>query len=213
MNRIFNLGILSILILAGCSEETEPVAQAAVNEEAAAIPTYFDGYVLSPQVTDDRSLQKAGQSFRDLRGEIELKAIKTEIPAYEVGGIELTVYEAKLLHFKPEYSMIDFFHSYTHETEFAMVKFFVEITNTTEEVLKFAPVAVVETHAGEMKTWEEDIYLEELNGEIQPGETKKGNIGFILEKPSNELLKFMTSDVYSASDKKLADAQLIEIEF
>lgn len=213
MNRIFNLGILSILVLAGCSEETEPVAQAAVNEEAAAIPTYFDGYVLSPQVTDDRSLQKAGQSFRDLRGEIELKAIKTEIPANVVGGIELTVYEAKLLHFKPEYSMIDFFHSYTHETEFGMVKFFVEITNTTEEVLKFAPVAVVETNAGEMKTWEEDIYLEELNGEIQPGETKKGNIGFILEKPSNEPLKFMTSDVYSVSDKKLADAQLIEIEF
>ncbi|RLQ84900.1 hypothetical protein [Planomicrobium sp. Y74] len=212
MNRIFYLGILSILVLAGCSEETEPVAEAAVNEEAA-IPTYFDGYVLNPQVTDDRSLEKAGQSFRDLRGEIELKAVNTEIPAYEVGGVELTVHEAKILHFKPEYSMIDFFHSYTHETEFGMVKYFVEITNTTEEVLKFAPVALVETNAGETKTWEEDIYLEELNGEIQPGETKKGNIGFILEKPSKEPLKFTTSDVFSVSDKKLAEAQLIEIEF
>lgn len=212
MKRIIYLGMLSILLLAGCSEEAEPVANAAANEENA-IPAYFDGYVLSPQVTDDRSLQDEGQSFRDLRGKIELNAIKTEIPEYEIGGIELIVHEAKVLHLKPEYSMVDFFHSYTHEMEFDMVKFFVEITNTSDKVLQFAPAAIVETDSGDTKTWEEDIYLEELNGEIQPGETKKGNIGFILEKSGVESLKLTTSDVFNMNDEKLAEAQLIEIEF
>lgn len=212
MKRILFMGIMSILILAGCSEEAKPAAEAASNNETA-IPAYFGDYVVNPQVTDDRSLQEAGQSFSDLRGEIELKAIETELPVHEIGDIELTVHEAKLLHFKPDYSMIDFYHSYTHETEFDIVKYFVEITNTSDEVLKFAPVAITETESGETVTWEEDIYLEELNGEIQPGETRKGNIGFILEKPGVESLKLTTSDVFSASDEKLAEAQQIEIEF
>lgn len=212
MKRIIFWGMLFILLLAGCSEKEEPIANAAANEKEV-IPAYFDGYVPSPQVPDDRSLQKEGQSTRDLRGEIELNAIKTEIPAFEIGAIELMVHEVKVLHLKPEYSMVDFFHSYTHDMEFDMVKFFVEITNTSDEVLKFGPAAVVETNAGDTKLWEEDIYLEELNGEIQPGETKKGNIGFILETPDVESLKLTTSDVFSASDKKLVEAQQIEVEF
>jgi len=212
MKRRIYVGMLALLLLAGCSEEAEPVANAAANEETA-IPAYFDGYVVSPQVTDDRTVQKVGQSFRDLRGGIELKAVNTELPGYEIGGIEVTIHEAKILHLQPEYSMIDFFHSYTHETEFDMVKYFVEITNTTDEVLKFAPAAIVKTDSGETKTWEEEIYLEELNGDIQPGETKKGNIGFILEEPGAESLTLTTSDVFSAEDEKLEDAQEIQIDF
>lgn len=212
MKRRIYIGLAALLLLAACSEEAEPVANAQANAETA-IPAYFDGYVVSPQVTDDRTVQKTGQKFRDLRGGIELKAVNTDMPASKVGGIKVTIHEAKILHLKPEYSMIDFFHSYTHETEFDMVKYFVEITNTSEEVLKFAPAAIVETDAGETKTWEEEIYLEELTGEIQPGETKKGNIGFILDEPGVESLTLTTSDVFSAEDEKLADAQEIQVEF
>lgn len=212
MKRRIYMGLAALLLLAGCSEEAKPVASAQANAESA-VPAYFDGYVVSPQVPDDRTVQKAGQTFRDLRGSIELKAMKADIPAVEVGGIEITIHEAKLLHLKPEYSMIDFFHSYTHETEFDMAKYFVEITNTTDEVLKFAPAAIVESNAGETKTWEKEIYLEALTGEIQPGETKKGNIGFILEEPGVESLTLTTSDVFSAVDEKRADAQEIQVEF
>ena len=212
MKRRIYVGMLALLLLAGCSDEAEPVVSAEANAETT-IPAYFDGSVVSPQVTDDRTVQKVGQSFRDLRGGIELKAVNTEIPASEIGGIEVTIHEAKILHLQPEYSMIDFFHSYTHETEFDMAKYFVEFTNTTDEVLKFAPAAIIETDSGAIKTWEDELYLEELNGDIQPGETKRGNIGFILDEPGVESLTLTTSDVFSAEDDKLADAQEIQIEF
>jgi hypothetical protein len=220
MKKAIYLCLASALLLAGCSGQAEPAAsaaeetaQASAAEKTVEAPAYYKEYVQNPQVTNDRLLQEVGQSARDNKGEAQLKNINMEAQTFEIGGIKLTIREAKVFHFKPDYSLIDFYHSYTHDTEFDAAKLFVEIENTSSETLRFAPVALLETDAEETKTWEDDIYLEELNGEIAAGEKKAGNLGFIIEKGDTGSLTVTTSDVFGKEDKKLADAQKIKLEF
>ena len=205
------LVLASALLLSGCSDKGDAqIAEAATN---SGVPEYYNGYVQNPQVTADKSLTKAGQSIRDDKGEIVLNAANTESGTHRIGGIEMALREAKLFHYKPSYGLIDFYHSYTHDTEFHVVKFFVEIKNATDEPLNFAPVALLETDAGETKLWEDDIYLEELNGEIAPGETKTGSIGFIVENPDIDAVTLTTSDLFNSKEEKIQAAEKIEIEF
>ncbi len=210
--RTIYLLLSSVLLLAGCAEQEE-VKTAEAAETNGEVPSYYADYVENPQVTADESLQGAGQSIRDDKGEIVLNAANMESKTHSIGGIELTVQEAKLFHYKPSYSLIDFYHVYTHDTAFHVVKFFVEIENTTDQPLNFAPVALLKTDEGETKLWEDDIYLEELNGEVSPGETKKGNIAFIVENPDIDALSITTSDLFDGNEKKLQDAEKIEISF
>ena len=60
---------------------------------------------------------------------------------------------------------------------------------------------MIETSSGEKLDWEKDIYLEELNGEIEGNSTKKGNLGFIIDASKDlEWIELTTSDVF---DQKL----------
>lgn len=218
MKKAICLFLLLSLLLLGCSNNNVEQSMAAENKSTSLsstnkIPSYYKDYILNPQVIDDRSMQEIGQTFRDKKGEATLKAIKNDNLTYKMGSIELTIREAKLLHFKPDYSLIDFFHSYTHEEEFDFVKLFVEIKNTSDEPLKFAPVAIVKTSSGEKKTWEDDIYLEELNGEVAANTKKIGNIGFIIEKAKVDSIEITTSDVFNTQDKKINKAEKITIDF
>ncbi|TWT06321.1 hypothetical protein FQV26_00460 [Planococcus sp. CPCC 101016] len=212
MKKTVYLFALSALLLSGCTEQTDSTVIASGATEQNDIPEYYEDYVLSPQVTDDRTLQEAGQSKQDAKGEATVKAVNMDSETYEVGPVELKVAESKTLQLRPDYSLIDFFHSYTHDQEFEIVKMFVEITNTSEEPVYFAPVALLDTDAGEMKLWEDDIYLEELNGELAAGETKQGNIGFIVENSDFDLVKITTSDVFDDQDIKIAEAGKFNIE-
>lgn len=206
MKKAIYLLALSAFLLAGCTEKADSIVIASAAAGQNDIPEHYADYVLSPQVTDDRMLQEAGQNKRDAKGEATVKAANMDKETYDVGPIKLTVAESKILQLKPDYSLIDFFHSYTHDQEFEVVKMFVEITNTSDEPLHFAPVALLETAAEELKIWEDDIYLEELNGELAAGETKQGNIGFIVEDGSFDSMTITTSDVYDSQDNKLAEA-------
>ncbi len=84
-------------------------------------------------VTDDRSLLKVGQTFSDDKGKAVLKDIKPVNKTYKIGDVELTVKEMKLIHLRPDYSMIDYFHELTHDEEFDFVKVFVDIKNTSSK--------------------------------------------------------------------------------
>ncbi|MBT2258386.1 DUF4352 domain-containing protein [Priestia megaterium] len=190
-----------------------------------------DEYQPNSQVTDDRSLLKVGQSYTDDKGEATLKAIKKINKTYEVGSIELTVREVKLIHLRPDYSMIDYFHVLTHDEEFDFVKVFVEIKNKSSEKVSFAPIALLKTNTGETFDWQKDIYLEELNGEIGGNATKFGNLGFIvnatgghahkeghngsdhMEAKDIKWIEMTTSDVFDKNEKKISEAQKIKIEF
>lgn len=211
---------LAALLLAGCTgekaetehaREAQKVAAAALPAaEEQKAPAFYEGYPASPQVTDDRLLQQPGGTIRDSRGEAELlkNGEKKQIKA---GPVELTVHETKLFHYYPDYSLIDFYHAYTHETDFPVAKLFVEVTNTGAAPVNFGPVAVLETETGENKLWEDDIYLEELGGEIAPGETKKGSVGFILEDGTADHLTVRTSDVFDVKGEKLSRGEEFEI--
>jgi len=206
MKKTVYLAVLSAAMLGGCSEQADSTVAASAAGQQNEIPGYYEGYVLSPQVTDDRMLQETGQNKRDAKGEATVKAVNMDSDTVEVGPVELTLAESKILQLEPDYSLIDFFHSYTHDQKFEVVKMFVEITNTSDEPVHFAPVALLETAKGETKLWEDDIYLEELNGELAPGETKQGNIGFIVEDGNLDSVAVTTSDVFDGDDKKIADA-------
>ncbi|MGI2328359.1 DUF4352 domain-containing protein [Planococcus sp. YIM B11945] len=212
MKKMLVFCLAAMLLLAGCSAQSESSASAQTIK-AADVPDYYEEYTKNPQVADDRWIQEPGQTMRDNKGEAKLKAFAPVGETYTIGSIELTVREAKIFQYKPEYSLIDFYHSYTHDMEFDVAKLFVEIKNTSDEPLYFAPLALLETSGGETKLWEDDIYLEELNGEIAPGKTKKGNIGYIVENADIDSLSITTSDVFDEKDQKQAEALQFNVQF
>lgn len=68
------------------------------------------------------------------------------------------------------------------------------------------------TSSGEQKTWEDDIYLEELTGELKEEGVKKGNMGFILEKADDiKSIEILTSDVVDNEDESIEKAKNIKI--
>lgn len=233
MKQSLNL-LLLILLLVGCSANAATVndeKNTVDNTKAEQIETNeaenqdtIGQYQPNPQVTDDQSLLTVGQTYSDAKGEATLKAINDVNQTYKVGPIELTVKEMKMIHLRPDYSMIDYFHVLTHDEEFDFVKVFVEIKNTSSEKVNFAPIALLKTNSGETFDWEKDIYLEELNGEIAGNSTKSGNLGFIVNTSERgthnagdakniEWIEITTSDVFGKEEKKINESEKIKIEF
>jgi hypothetical protein len=232
MKQSLNL-LLLILLLVGCSANAATVndeKNTVDNTKAEQIETNetenkntIGQYQQNPQVPDDQSLLNVGQTYSDAKGEATLKAINDVKQTYKVGPIELTVKEMKMIHLRPDYSMIDYFHVLTHDEEFDFVKVFVEIKNTSSEKVNFAPIALLKTSSGETFDWEKDIYLEELNGEIAGNSTKSGNLGFILNASESgthndgakniEWIEITTSDVFGKEEKKINESEKIKIEF
>lgn len=216
MKRFFTL-LLSAMLLNGCSfGEQEVTEKVKANDESGKkeLAAKSEIYVPNPQVTDDSSLQKAGDVITDRKGELTLKSVKTVNEILSVEGVEYTIKDVKLLHYIPDYSLIDFYHPYTHEEEFDFVKLGIEVRNNTEELYHFAPIALLKVNGEQEKTWEDDFYLEELNGEISPGQVKKGNIGFIVDH-LDELkeIEFISSDLVDVEHKKQAEPQKMTITF
>ncbi|WP_050179568.1 membrane lipoprotein lipid attachment site-containing protein [Domibacillus robiginosus] len=219
MKRLFSILTL-LFVLAGCSEANNEEKQVSEKQtetvdetESSNQNTKKDVYVPNPQITDDINLVKIGDTVIDDKGELTLKAYKNINKVVNIGAVEMTIKDLKVMHFVPDYSMIDFFHAYTHQEEFDFVKVGVEVKNTSNEDVKFAPVALIKTSNGEQKTWEDDIYLEELTGELQRESIKKGNMGFIVEKAHEvKAIEILTSDVVNSTDESIEKAKNIKID-
>lgn len=140
MRRILSIFVFAIM-LAGCSSNASTEKQHAGGEKTVKAEPQStssqkdstDNYQPNSQVTDDRSLLKVGQTFSDDKGKAVLKDIKQVNKTYKIGDVELTVKEMKLIHLRPDYSMIDYFHELTHDEEFDFVKVFVDIKNTSSK--------------------------------------------------------------------------------
>ncbi|CAM4004812.1 DUF4352 domain-containing protein [Mesobacillus thioparans] len=201
--------LLAASLLTGCSfAEAESNEAQKSSEEATGNPVTknTEVYVPNPQVSEDIDLKKAGDSLTDDKGELTLKAVNDVNKTFKVNGIEYKVKDVKLLHFVPAYSLIDFFHAYTHEEEFDFVKISVEIKNNSKDNYHFGPVAMVNINDSIHKTWEDDFYLENLNGEITAGQMKRGNLGFIVgEVDSLDKVEILSGDFVDESEKKVAD--------
>lgn len=211
--------LILLLVLSGCSTVNNTENKATENQVKTIDQTekklnvQEDVYVPNPQITDDINLVTVGETVTDDKGELTLKSYKLLNKTVNIGGVEMVLKDAKLLHFVPDYSMIDFFHSYTHEEEFDFIKVGVEVKNTSDKDIKFTPVAFVKTNNGELKTWEEDIFLEELTGEIQRNDVKKGNMGFILENTNDiKSIEILTSDVLDSLGENVEKAKTIKLD-
>lgn len=201
--------MLAVTMLTGCSfaeAETNKESKSAETVVEKPIKKNTDVYVSNPQVTDDRNLKKAGDSLTDEKGELTLKAVKEVNKTFKLEGIEYTVKDVKLLHFVPDYSLIDFFHPYTHDEEFDFVKIGVEVKNISQENYYFGPVAMVNINDSIHKTWEDDFYLEELHGEVLAGQEKLGNLGFIVDELENlEKVEILSGDLVDKDKKKIGE--------
>lgn len=211
--------LILLLVLSGCSTVNNTENKATENQVKTIDQTekklnvQEDVYVPNPQITDDINLVTVGETVTDDKGELTLKSYKLLNKTVNIGGVEMVLKDAKLLHFVPDYSMIDFFHSYTHEEEFDFIKVGIEVKNTSDKDIKFTPVAFVKTNNGELKTWEEDIFLEELTGEIQRNDVKKGNMGFILENTNDiKSIEILTSDVLDGMGENVEKAKTIKLD-
>ncbi|WP_057912203.1 DUF4352 domain-containing protein [Peribacillus muralis] len=214
MNRLI-IGALILTIFGALN--TQPAFEEKTakekTEETATPPVKKDVYVPNPQLPDDLKLTQIGENVSDAKGELTLKSYEKVNETINVGPVELTVKEMKIMHVTPAYSMIDFFHGYTHDEDFDIVKVEVAIKNKNAETIKFSPVAFLETDSGEHLQWQDDIYLEELNGEMAGNSSKSGNVGFIINKADVRKISFMTSDAVNDEGKVLAKGKLVEFGF
>ena len=101
--------MLAFSMLTGCSfaeaesnEVTNPVKTVAEKP----IKKNTEVYVPNPQVTDDRELKKAGDSFSDDKGELTLTAVKEVNKTFNLDGIEYKIKDLKLLHFIDRKSVV-----------------------------------------------------------------------------------------------------------
>lgn len=215
MNRLM---IGALLLTAFGALNTQPAYEEETTakektEETARPLEKKDVYVPNPQLPDDINLNQIGQNVSDAKGELTLKAYKKVNETLNVGPIEVNIKEMKVMHATPDYSMIDFFHGYTHDEDFDIVKVNVEIKNNSDKKIKFSPVAFLETDRGEHLTWEDEIYLEELTGEIEGNGSKSGNIGFILNDGNIKGVSLMSSDAVDDEGKVLAKGKSAEFAF
>ncbi|MEV5114657.1 DUF4352 domain-containing protein [Peribacillus frigoritolerans] len=215
MNRMM---IGALLLTAFGALNTQPAYEEETTakektEEIARPLEKKDVYVPNPQLPDDINLNQIGQNVSDAKGELTLKAYKKVNETLNVGAIEVNIKEMKVMHATPDYSMIDFFHGYTHDEDFDIVKVNVEIKNNSDKKIKFSPVAFLETDRGEHLTWEDEIYLEELTGEIEGNGSKSGNIGFILNDGNIKSISVMSSDAVDDEGKVLAKGKSAEFAF
>ncbi|MCA0988449.1 DUF4352 domain-containing protein [Guptibacillus algicola] len=169
----------------------------------------------NPQAPDDSSLTKVGDFHEDEDGSAMLKALSNFNETTQIGDVELTISDVKVLNYSPSMDLIDFFHPYSDdEKNFNYVKLHVTVKNKSDEPVDFAPVSVLETNSGEKKGFVEDFYLEELYGVYEGNEERSGQMGFVLNETEVDKLSSITvktSDVFDEDKKSKAKAKTIEI--
>lgn len=192
-------------------------AEANTNQNADSSKKESDNSIMdSPQAPDDSSLTEVGKTVEDQDGMITLKAISEYDDTISIGDVELTISDVKVMDYTPSPDLVDFFHGYSdNETQFNYVKLRVNVKNTSDQTVNFAPVSLLET-GNEKKGFEDDFYLENLYGDIAPGEAKAGQLGFVLNDTEIEKLESITvntSDVFNENKESLTEAKSITIPF
>lgn len=191
--------LISSLLLTACNEKSPDTA-------------YLKDYTANPQVTSDAKLIEIGDEQTSSKGNVTLVQSNFEQSKLEVGQIKLTFYDVKQLTIEPDVSMIDYFHHLTTEAEFDIVKTFVEVTNTGNSEVQFNPAAAATTSDGHEYTWEDEVFLDELSGTYQAGQTKRGNIGFVLDKSETpRTITLQTSGIFNAQQSQITEGNSIQL--
>lgn len=175
--------------------------------------SYTENYTPNPQMTSDEKLVSKNDTASSDLGEVQLIQANFEKVHSEIGPLELTFHDAKELVVEPDVSMIDYFHALTTEEQFHLVKAFVTVKNTSDAVVLFNPAAAASVSKEEQWTWEQELYLDELNGRYEPGQTKLGNIGFILTKSTDPTsFSLQTSEVFNEQQEVISSGKEISLQ-
>ncbi|GEK34155.1 hypothetical protein [Kurthia sibirica] len=202
--------LLGVLTLAGCSESN------AVKKETptTALAVNYDAdYVDNPQLTSDRTLHKVDEEARSELGLTRIvQAVETQ-QVQQIGPMKVTFHNLKQLYVEPAYSMIDYFHVLTERENFDLIKTFVTIENTGNKKVHFSPIS--EAFTSDQKwNWQQEVYLDNLNADYEPGDIKTGNIGFVLDEKSRPTaLTIRTSDVFDATKSSIAQGQSLSLSY
>ncbi|GEN52857.1 hypothetical protein [Halobacillus faecis] len=216
MKRLLLFLSLTIsIILTGCSNQV-----AGEGNESEDPPPLFEipeqtKYKNNPQAPDDQNLKEVGAKVEDMDGQLTLKGIKQIEKYIEVGPVQMAVKDVKVLNYSPSPDLVDYFHAYTHnETNFNYIKFTVAVKNTGDQKVNVAPVEVLETNNGEKLGFKDDFYLEKLKGMYEPGETRVGQMGFVLEHDWKELesMKIATSDIFDEEGSVLVEGDQLKVD-
>lgn len=190
---------VTTLLLFGCSNKSVDLS-------------YADDYTENPQMTSDVDLVKKEETQVSAKGNIQLLEASFEQQKTTVEPMKITISDTKILQVEPDVSMLDYFHVLTTNEEFNIIKAFISIENTSDQVVYFNPSAQAKTDTGEHWTWQEDVYLDGLEGAYEPGQKKQGNIGFILTKkktPSRLILQ--PTDVFNTEKEKITTGKEITL--
>lgn len=220
-NLFFVLFVLALL--AGCinvlmiemtnyEHPNHAAAESMKKTETMEAPKYQQ-LIPSPNVPDDLKLIRSGQSITSQKGKLTLKSILPVNKVYLLNGIEFIINDVKIMHFKPNTSLNEFFHLYTDKNEFDFIKINVELVNSKSEKVNFSPIASLNFNSQHLIA-EDDFYQENLNGDIAGGETKTGSLGFILQNPPAKINKIdiTTSDVVGPKMRVMYTAKQIHLE-
>lgn len=208
--------LIAASILTGCLYDQIGTSGSNIEKSitVAAHASSGPAYVPNPQIADDRTLTIPGQVANDPKGELTLKSVKQVDELYHFGGVELIIKNIKIMHFIPANSFRDFYLPYTSDNEFDFIKMEIEIINANPNAVNFTPIALLNINEQQF-TWEDDFYLENLNGRIGGGETKIGNLGFIIDDHNGQKVGnktyFMTSDVVGVDKAIINKAIDVEI--
>lgn len=175
--------------------------------------SYTKDYTSNPHITADAQLVKINDRKSSNKGEIELLQVNLTEKNSMIGPMELQFFDVKELLVEPDVSMLDSFQPLTENTSFLLVKTFVRIKNTSQESVQFNPAAAAKTSTNEKWTWEQEVYLDELNGLYEPGQVKQGNIGFILEKEdAPTTFTLQSSDVFDLEQDIISIGDQIQLK-
>ncbi|MBP1949245.1 DUF4352 domain-containing protein [Virgibacillus litoralis] len=170
-----------------------------------------------PQAVNDTGLTTIGETAKDENGKIILKAVSDSKETLDINPIEITFKNIKILNYSPELHLIDYFHGYTEqENQFNYIKLNITAKNTSKQPVFFNPVAMIELNTGEKISWEEEFYLEHLNGEYGPGEEKTGTMGFIIDETNIEAIKsfkLSTSEILDANEDIIEKPETVHFQF
>lgn len=228
MKYVIGLFLAASLVLAGCAngakqgsdnektaEQSETTEEDKQQNDAKKNDEQSTQAKDNPQAPNTSSLTKVGDYHKDEDGSATLKALTNYNETTQVGDVELTISDVKVLNYSPSMDLIDFFHPYSDdEKNFNYVKLDVTVKNTSDEPVDFAPVSVLETNLGEKKGFEEDFYLEELYGVYEGNEERSGQMGYVLNETELDDLTSITvktSDVFNEDKEAQAKAKTIEI--
>lgn len=208
----------SLFLITGCTVKSDHLtSNEKNNSEVRSVEVTNDKYVNNPQAPDTRLLTETGQKFKDEDGTVALRLMSNHEGTHEIGPIKLSINKVKVLNYSPSADLIDFFHGLSDdETNFNYVKLSVVIENTSNQTIEFAPVSTLKTSVGEIKSYEDDFYLQNLYGKLIPNQQKSGELAFVLNNTNISSLSsivIQTSDVFGENNNPLYEGEAITIDF